>query len=39
MSTSETNATGLAAASPWQELWRKEDYWAIWLGLGIVLIA
>ncbi|HMK70054.1 MAG TPA: putative sulfate exporter family transporter [Xanthobacteraceae bacterium] len=23
----------------WRELWRKEDWWAIWLGLGIVLIA
>ena len=23
----------------WDELWRKEDWWAIWLGLGIVLIA
>jgi uncharacterized integral membrane protein (TIGR00698 family) len=23
----------------WRELWRKEDWWAIWLGLGIVLVA
>src|SRR6202051_199998 len=23
----------------WRELWLKEDWWAIWLGLGIVLIA
>ena len=22
----------------WRELWLKEDWWAIWLGLGIVLI-
>jgi uncharacterized integral membrane protein (TIGR00698 family) len=29
-----------AALSPsWREVWRKEDYWAIWLGLGIVLLA
>ena len=21
----------------WSELWRKEDWWAIWLGLGIVV--
>ncbi len=21
----------------WHELWRKEDWWAIWLGLGLVL--
>jgi len=23
----------------WRELWLKEDWWAIWLGLGIVLAA
>ncbi|SHE30597.1 conserved hypothetical integral membrane protein [Desulfofundulus australicus DSM 11792] len=23
----------------WSELWKKEDYWAIWMGLGIVLVA
>ena len=23
----------------WRELWLKEDWWAIWLGLGIILIA
>ena len=23
----------------WNELWLKEDWWAIWLGLGIVLVA
>jgi uncharacterized membrane protein YadS len=23
----------------WRELWLKEDWWAIWLGLGIVLTA
>src|SRR5580693_8088740 len=22
----------------WRELWLKEDWWAIWLGLGIVLL-
>ncbi|HEY4923495.1 MAG TPA: putative sulfate exporter family transporter [Roseiarcus sp.] len=22
----------------WRELWLKEDWWAIWLGLGIVLV-
>jgi uncharacterized integral membrane protein (TIGR00698 family) len=22
----------------WRELWLKEDWWAIWLGLGIVII-
>ncbi len=25
--------------SGWEELWRKEDWWAIWLGLGIVLLS
>jgi uncharacterized integral membrane protein (TIGR00698 family) len=25
-------------SSGWQELWQKEDWWAIWLGLGIVLV-
>jgi uncharacterized integral membrane protein (TIGR00698 family) len=25
--------------SGWRELWLKEDWWAIWLGLGIVIIA
>jgi uncharacterized integral membrane protein (TIGR00698 family) len=29
-----------AARPPrWRELWLKEDWWAIWLGLGIVVIA
>ena len=23
----------------WRELWMKEDWWAIWLGLGLVLAA
>jgi len=29
------------AQSPirWRELWLKEDWWAIWLGLGIVVVA
>src|SRR4030095_4600249 len=22
----------------WNELWRKEDWWAVWLGLGIVIV-
>jgi uncharacterized integral membrane protein (TIGR00698 family) len=24
--------------SGWSELWRKEDWWAIWIGLGIVIL-
>src|ERR1700739_1682038 len=36
---------GAGAAAPvrqhegWRETYRKEDWWAIWLGLGIVLVA
>ena len=25
--------------SGWQELWRKEDWWAVWLGLSVVVLA
>jgi uncharacterized integral membrane protein (TIGR00698 family) len=25
--------------SGWRELWLKEDWWAIWLGLGLVLVS
>jgi uncharacterized integral membrane protein (TIGR00698 family) len=25
--------------SGWSDLWLKEDWWAIWIGLGIVLVA
>ena len=23
----------------WRELWQKEDWWAVWLGLAVVLVA
>ena len=23
----------------WSSLWKKEDWWAVWLGLGIVAVA
>jgi uncharacterized integral membrane protein (TIGR00698 family) len=29
----------IAPSLRWRELWLKEDWWAIWLGLGIVLAA
>ncbi len=32
-----TVSTEAAAPSGWRELWRKEDWWAIWIGLAIVL--
>jgi uncharacterized membrane protein YadS len=45
----ETNATGATKADKvqagsaekpgWSELWQKEDWWAIWLGLGLVIVA
>ena len=36
-----TNNDDLTAhkRSGWQEFWFKEDWWAVWLGLGIVIIA
>ena len=33
----ETRADLRAAPAGWRELWTREDWWAIWLGLGIVL--
>ncbi|MGD1015635.1 MAG: putative sulfate exporter family transporter [Roseiarcus sp.] len=27
-----------AIATGWRELWLREDWWAIWLGLGIVIV-
>src|SRR5262249_32569207 len=39
---SGTDAEAGGASGPtrigWRELWLKEDWWAIWLGLGIVVI-
>ncbi len=31
-------ARGESGMKGWGELWRKEDWWAIWIGLGIVLV-
>ena len=28
-----------ARRSPWSELWRKDDWWAIWIGLSLVSVA
>ncbi len=42
MSTPATSAPiqhHAAHPSGWRELWLKEDWWAVWLGLGIVLVA
>ena len=27
------------ASSSWREIWLKEDWWAIWIGLGTVIVA
>src|SRR3984957_878139 len=32
------NRAAVRQSAGWDELWRKEDWWAIWLGLGIVLL-
>src|SRR5579885_1583717 len=32
-------APAAGGSTGWRELWLKEDWWAIWLGLGIVLAA
>ena len=36
MSQIEARAGAYPTPSRWTELWKKEDWWAIWLGLGIV---
>jgi hypothetical protein len=33
------DAPSLSDRSGWQELWRTEDWWAVWLGLGLTAIA
>jgi uncharacterized membrane protein YadS len=30
-------ANNTSAEAGWRELWRKEDWWAIWIGLSVVL--
>jgi uncharacterized integral membrane protein (TIGR00698 family) len=39
MNTSKTERTSVNQPSGWQEFWLKEDWWAVWLGLGIVIEA
>src|SRR5450432_1045444 len=39
MTTSTTEIAGINKPSGWQEFWSKEDWWAVWLGLGIVILA
>ncbi|MGA3302357.1 MAG: putative sulfate exporter family transporter [Methylovirgula sp.] len=30
--------TTLTQAQGWRELWLKEDWWAVWIGLGIIVV-
>jgi len=39
MTTNKTELTEKKETSGWQEFWSKEDWWAVWLGLGIVILA
>ncbi len=33
------SSQALGRRSPWNELFRKEDWWAIWIGLGLIAVA
>src|ERR1700748_1754911 len=37
--TTSTIETTEVKPSVWQQFWSKEDWWAVWLGLGIVGLA
>ncbi len=39
MKTSISNPVITAGRWRWSELWLKEDWWSIWLGFGLVVIA
>src|SRR6202050_5952997 len=39
MTPDKNDIAGIKPFSGWQEFWMKEDWWAVWLGLGIVLVA
>src|ERR1700756_3968481 len=43
MEASESVGTSASGTAPrgmgWRETYLKEDWWAIWLGVGIVLVA
>ncbi len=39
MTTNNNETAGINKPTGWQEFWLKEDWWAVWLGLGIVLLA
>jgi uncharacterized integral membrane protein (TIGR00698 family) len=37
--TNETEIAGIKEPSGWQNFLLKEDWWAVWLGLGIIILA
>ena len=39
MTTNNSEIAAINKPSAWQEFWLKEDWWAVWLGLGIVILA
>jgi uncharacterized integral membrane protein (TIGR00698 family) len=39
MTANETGMAGINQPSGWQKFWSKEDWWAVWLGLGIIILA
>ncbi|HSZ34256.1 MAG TPA: putative sulfate exporter family transporter [Puia sp.] len=39
MADFNTEVNAVNKTSGWQEFWSKEDWWAVWLGLGIVILA
>lgn len=38
-SSNEEGESERVQSMGWKELWLKEDWWAIWLGLGIIAVA
>lgn len=39
MSNTQLTKNATQPSNGWSDLWKKEDYWAVWLGLGLVFAA
>jgi uncharacterized integral membrane protein (TIGR00698 family) len=39
MGTTSPEISAIKQPSAWQEFWSKEDWWAVWLGLGMIILA
>src|ERR1700761_1779442 len=39
MATTTIEAAGIKRSSSWQNLWLKEDWGAVWLGLAVIFLA